>query len=544
MGPRGLLLAGLAGVLVFVVLACPKKVFTCSTDTDCDAGFACRSEQCISTSCTPGCDAGFTCDNAVCVSPDCPTGPCAAGLVCDLSCLAGVDASVCSGACVSPACINICPQGEACTSEGTCILKGCIGKICPYNYICIDAQCFDRGCLDAGCPGGTSCASGICYQTSCPDAGPCGVAQVCFDGGCADPLCFGIACATGQVCRNGLCNLPTCSDGIQDGNETDIDCGGVECSPCNDGQKCKGEADCLSRFCNNGICAACTSYSQCSSGEVCDSMTGYCQGCVWNNCLNGQICDPSTQLCGPCGDTKDCDGGGVCLGNGTCGPCTMTSQCGNQVCNDAGVCIPCNDNSQCINGKVCVGQACLPCTNDNQCTTPLKCNTSTGQCSNCITFYLDNDGDGYGQTGKSTCVQTQPAGYAALPGDCDDNDSKVNPGQTAYFTIARDGGSFDYNCSGTDEKDPTYACADSLVSCDTCTATMCTGTPGYDAGVPACGGSGAFCYCGAANPTGGYDGGTQCDPSLTGIATCSNGGCTAGQAEYQTICGTQQIGCH
>ena len=50
-----------------------------------------------------------------------------------------------------------------------------------------------------------------------------------------------------------------------------------------------------------------------------------------------------------------------------------------------------------------------------------------GNGGQCTVFYEDKDGDGYGQgAGKCQCA---PGGMfvAALKGDCDDNDPKVNP---------------------------------------------------------------------------------------------------------------------
>ena len=45
------------------------------------------------------------------------------------------------------------------------------------------------------------------------------------------------------------------------------------------------------------------------------------------------------------------------------------------------------------------------------------------------TFYQDNDSDYYGSTISSTaCIM--PSGYVAASGDCDDNNSQINPGAT------------------------------------------------------------------------------------------------------------------
>jgi len=49
---------------------------------------------------------------------------------------------------------------------------------------------------------------------------------------------------------------PTCADGIQNQDETDVDCGG-ECGPCIAGSGCTVPEDCESGLCENGICLLC-----------------------------------------------------------------------------------------------------------------------------------------------------------------------------------------------------------------------------------------------------------------------------------------------
>lgn len=70
----------------------------------------------------------------------------------------------------------------------------------------------------------------------------------------------GNTCNPGEVCRKGNCtstnkgNKATCTDGVKDGKETDVDCGGSTCSACADGQVCKKGTDCSSGTCKKGIC--------------------------------------------------------------------------------------------------------------------------------------------------------------------------------------------------------------------------------------------------------------------------------------------------
>ena len=47
---------------------------------------------------------------------------------------------------------------------------------------------------------------------------------------------------------------PTCSDGVQNQDETDIDCGGTVCPKCSLDRACLVHADCLSNYCLNNAC--------------------------------------------------------------------------------------------------------------------------------------------------------------------------------------------------------------------------------------------------------------------------------------------------
>ena len=66
-----------------------------------------------------------------------------------------------------------------------------------------------------------------------------------------------------------------------------------------------------------------------------------------------------------------------------------------------------------------------------------------------IVWYLDNDGDGYGQDNQSQSSCAQPSGYTANSGDCDDTDSAITPVASEIC----DG--IDNDCDGyTDDDDP------------------------------------------------------------------------------------------
>ena len=90
---------------------------------------------------------------------------------------------------------------------------------------------------DAECPGGV-CRSGVCQS------GPSG--------------CTGSACAA-----------PSCTDGVKNGAETGVDCGGG-CPACAEGESCVGSADCSSSLlCLERVCARCREDSHCEAGFAC-----------------------------------------------------------------------------------------------------------------------------------------------------------------------------------------------------------------------------------------------------------------------------------
>lgn len=49
--------------------------------------------------------------------------------------------------------------------------------------------------------------------------------------------------------------LPPCENGVVDGDESDVDCGGT-CDVCADGRACGDPADCASGICEDGTCVA------------------------------------------------------------------------------------------------------------------------------------------------------------------------------------------------------------------------------------------------------------------------------------------------
>src|SRR5262249_27976093 len=94
-----------------------------------------------------------------------------------------------------------------------------------------------------------------------------------------------------------------CSDGMRDGYETDIDCGGndYECEACADGQHCERESDCVDLQCVNGVCQA----ARCDDGV--------------QNGLEVSVDCGSAASCPPCADDASCEVTDDCA-SGSCYP--------------------------------------------------------------------------------------------------------------------------------------------------------------------------------------------------------------------------------
>jgi hypothetical protein len=58
-----------------------------------------------------------------------------------------------------------------------------------------------------------------------------------------------------QAVVNVAFNAPRCGDGVKNGSESGVDCGGL-CGPCPNGQQCSRHRDCADHACQAGVCVA------------------------------------------------------------------------------------------------------------------------------------------------------------------------------------------------------------------------------------------------------------------------------------------------
>ena len=96
-----------------------------------------------------------------------------------------------------------------------------------------------RAKKDGGFSDRSEVASAECVAADCPTS--CNGNLDCGD--------LGFICGPDHLC------VPHCGDGVQNGGESDVDCGGDECAArCVSGETCSVPGDCASGICYHGIC--------------------------------------------------------------------------------------------------------------------------------------------------------------------------------------------------------------------------------------------------------------------------------------------------
>jgi hypothetical protein len=135
---------------------------------------------------------------------------------------------------------------------------------------------------------------------------PCPPCKKRKAGKCKKKKPDGTVCS-GGTCQSGRCiPAPTCTDGLKNGTETDIDCGGG-CPRCPSSKRCAGAADCASGFCLDATCQACSGSFLTSCGT---DANGSCL-CLSGVCSTNRSVQDGTSTTGNCG----CPAGTTCFVN-------------------------------------------------------------------------------------------------------------------------------------------------------------------------------------------------------------------------------------
>jgi cysteine-rich repeat protein len=226
-----------------------------------------------------GCDEGEVNGEGASCTPLCQPARCGDGFVgpgegCDDG--NEDDDDACTNACKGPTCgdgvvqsgAEECDDGNGDNSDNcldTCVLWKCgDGFVRAETESCDDAnQDNSDSCLNS-CKL-AACGDGFVWEgeEDCDDSNAdnsdscltCEIAR-CGDGFVNEGI---EACDDGNEvdddnCNN-LCAKPaTCDDGVKNGTETHVDCGGPLCAGCEEGEGCVSGDDCASTFCGDKVC--------------------------------------------------------------------------------------------------------------------------------------------------------------------------------------------------------------------------------------------------------------------------------------------------
>ncbi len=131
---------------------------------------------------------------------------------------------------------------------------------------------------------------------------PCGPFDACLtNADCSTLLCVDLSCAEttpDPECADVDPENPTCNDCVQNAGESDIDCGGDVCLPCEAGDTCFIGADCvIETICTAGTCVS-GAIPSCPPADPPDPETPTCIDCIQNGDETGVDC--GGDACSPC----------------------------------------------------------------------------------------------------------------------------------------------------------------------------------------------------------------------------------------------------
>ncbi|MBS2012324.1 MAG: hypothetical protein JST00_05535 [Deltaproteobacteria bacterium] len=243
------------------------------------------------------CKTGETCEGA----PDCESKLCREGKCRDVAPADGVkngdETDVDCGGTASPACAD----GKGCAIAADCTSGVCTGGICQVPSGTDGVKNGDETGVDCGgsttkakrCPTGEGClVDGDCDKAKCdttqkkclPPTHEDGIKNLDETGiDCGGPDATVKRCPTGEGCvatsdcdkvlcdtAAKKCDVPKADDGIKNGTETDIDCGGgapTNAPKCLLGKSCEADGDCKSTGCSASLGKKCT-YKSCATAEA------------------------------------------------------------------------------------------------------------------------------------------------------------------------------------------------------------------------------------------------------------------------------------
>lgn len=204
--------------------------------------------------------------------------------------------------------IDAVAQGTVTTDQmaGDCIENQCDGA---GNIVGVidngDLPNDDNDCTDDLCTDGIPSNDPVAVHSSCTGAGGakvCNAAAECVE--CTLPG----DCTSGSCTDEFSCAPASCTDTVVNNGETDLNCGGPNCTACVIGKHCLVDGDCLSNSCAGNPL---TCQESCTDGITNQDETDLDCGGVCDPCGFGQLCDVGNDC-----ETGACSGSGHC----TCPP--------------------------------------------------------------------------------------------------------------------------------------------------------------------------------------------------------------------------------
>ncbi|HEX4338786.1 MAG TPA: hypothetical protein VH062_22930 [Polyangiaceae bacterium] len=213
----------------------------CHTNAQCGA-----TEECVQNACTPltTCKSSLECASVAGGKTICDK----TNSVC-VQCAASADCGT-GSVCTSRVCRKTCTSDNDCSAD---------------HMLCNKSLSFAGQCTEcaanADCKAGTYCETGQCVPLTCtPAQQSCAQNNIvqCTDTGdtiiplqqCALALLLPACVVDGD---NAKCTT-FCEDKKHDALETDVDCGGPNCSRCETGKGCVANTDCTSNKCTSSKC--------------------------------------------------------------------------------------------------------------------------------------------------------------------------------------------------------------------------------------------------------------------------------------------------
>ncbi len=281
--------------------------------------------------------------------------------------------------------------GGACTSQPA---SSCGLFVCDASGTACLVSCAGGGdCIAvAYCDNGSNLCTPLAgIGAACANQAQCAMGTFCVDGVCCNNACTDTCRRCNDPGSEGLC-VPVASGQDPDGECPGQDaCNGLGGCAKPNGALCGSPLDCLSGFCEDGVCCGTSCPGACTSCNLPNSV-GTCAPL-----------DASAQPAG-CSGTKACNGAGSCLalngqscaGNNEC----LSGFCGDGVCCNnacAGTCARCDlpgNVGTCTN--VPVGQQVSGCNTTMACDGNNACKKASGQAcgaaGECVTGFCPSEG--------------------------------------------------------------------------------------------------------------------------------------------------------